>query len=119
MANVEYPHSIIEQSIKYFVRVTNERDDMNAGTFGNALRSFRALGDARNNTKDTRFHSRGYGFAECKTVSGYLAEVGRGAIGVFDLHARRNVRNAASICCWVATPLRSASSIACSSSVVA
>src|ERR1035437_8210669 len=52
-------------------------------------------------------------------AGGKFAKIGERSIGILNLHAGRNVLNAASTSASVATPLRSASSIAVSSSAVA
>jgi hypothetical protein len=53
------------------------------------------------------------------TVGRNFAKIGKRAIGILNVHTPRNVLNAASTSLSIATPLRSASSIALNSSGVA
>jgi hypothetical protein len=64
-------------------------------------------------TSRTRFDGSSHDLAKDTAIGGYFTEVSQRTIGVFNLHVRRNVRNAASTSCSLATPLRSAASTAC------
>lgn len=94
-------------------------DDMDAGSPFNPRCYLRMLGNMSDNLADASFDRRCHGLAVWLAGGGYLEEIGQYSVGVFDLHARRKVANAVSTCASLATPLRSASSMACSSSGVA
>ena len=69
---------------------------MHPWSLSNPRRSLRVFGYVCNNLADTDFDGGRYRFAKRATVSRRFAEIGHRTIGVFDLHARRNVLNAAS-----------------------
>ena len=112
MANMKNSHAVFEDPVEDFVWIANEWHNMNARSPDYLLCRFRVFGDSRNDSPDTRFEGDGNGIPEYQAAGGCLAQVGSRAVGVFDLHARRKLRKAASTCWSVATPLLSASSIA-------
>jgi hypothetical protein len=119
MPNVKNSYPIFEHPVKNLVGISNERNDVHAFPFDDPLCGFGVLGDAGDNPADACFERDGDRVTENEAVAGSFAQVGYRTVRILDLHARRNVRKAASTCSWLATPLRSASSIACNSSAVA
>ena len=119
MSNVQYPHSVIENAIKNVVGIPDERRYVHARPLLYGLPTFGMLPYVCNDFSDANLDGRGYHFPECPAICGNFMEIGNRAFRVFNLHAVRNVLNAASTSSSVATPLRSASSIASNSSGVA
>ncbi len=85
---------------------------------GDALRALRMGRDVGNNFADACFEGRGYGFSKRSTVGRGFA---RSAVARFEYSTlmRGGMSDAASTSSSLATPLRSAPSIACNSSAVA
>jgi hypothetical protein len=120
MPNVHNLYPIIENAVKNFEGILDERHHVEAGPLFDLGRAERVSADAIDDGPDAGFKSARNPVAECAAaVGGNLAKIGDGAVGVLNLHARRNVRNAASTSSSVAIPLRSASSMAASSAGVA
>ena len=70
-------------------------------------------GDVVDDIPDTFFKSRSDNITEARAaISGNFAKIGKSAIGLLNLHARRKVANAFSTSCSFAMPLLSASSSA-------
>jgi hypothetical protein len=113
MPDVENSHPIIENPIKDLVGVAHQRQHMNARAFADALGDLRVFPYLRDDGPDSRLDRGGDGIPEGHAVGRKFMKIGNGAVGIFDLHARRKARKAASTCCWLATPLRSAASMAC------
>ena len=92
---------------------------MHARPLNHGPPTFGVLPYLRNDFSDANLDSRGDHVAERPTVCGNFMEIGGRAFRVFNSHAVRNDLNAASTSSSVATPLRSASSIAFNSCGVA
>jgi hypothetical protein len=98
MPDVKNLHAIIEHAIKNLIRISNKRNDVDAGPIGDTLSRGRMLGYISDNEPNSGFNRGGNGVPEFEAVGGYLMKVGNGSIGIFDLHARRKARNAACTC---------------------
>jgi hypothetical protein len=117
VSNVLNSHSIFENAIENFERIAHKRRNVQTGPLFDLRRDPRFPTNMLYDCTNTSFKRRGDSIAECAAaIGGYFAKIGDCAIGVFNLHARRKVRNAASTSSADATPLRSASSIASNSS---
>jgi len=77
------------------------------------------LGNLRDDLADSGIERRRHRLTVAAAVGGYFVKIGYRPVGVIDLYTRRKVANAAATAALLAIPLRSASSIACSSSGVA
>jgi hypothetical protein len=117
--DVQNFHTIIVDAIEDLVGVPDERRHMHARPLNYGRTTFGMLPYLRNDFLDANLNGRGYHFAEGPAVCGNFMEIGGRAFRVFNFHAVRNDLNAASTSSSVATPLRSASSIAFNSSGVA
>ena len=113
------PHAAFEDAVEDFEQIADEWHDVNARALGNPLRGFRMLGDPHDHLPNARFECRGNGFTIREAFGRSFVQVGDRAFGILNLHARRNARNAAWTSRSVAVALRSASSMARSSSSVA
>ena len=113
MADVKDPHSVIHYTIENLVRILDQREHAHSWPLNDARRGFGMTGYVVDNISDTFFKSRGDRIAKAgSAVCGGFTKIGESAIGVFNLHERRKVANAASTSCSLATPLTSASSSA-------
>ena len=98
MPDVKNSDAILQHTVKKLVRISNKRNDVDAGSIGDRLGRPRMLGNVPYNNANSGFNRGAYDIPESKAVGGYLMKVGDGSIGVFDLHARRKARNAACTC---------------------
>src|ERR1700674_657904 len=102
-------HALVNDPVKQFIRIPNEYSDVYSGPL--AERSS-ALGIVRyliNNRVEMLFQLRRSDISELTLTAGsHLADIIQRPLGVLDIHAPRNDRNAASTSSWLATPLRSA-----------
>ncbi len=113
MPDVLDSHSIFENAVEDFEGIANERHHVYAGPLFDLRRAQRVPTDSVNDRADAQFKRLRYPVAKgTTTISRNFAKIGDGAVRVLNPHARRKVRNAASTSFSVATPLRSASSIA-------
>ena len=117
VSNVLNSHSIFENAIENLERVAHKRCDVQTGPLFNFRRDPRLPADMFYDRTNTSLKRLSDSVAECAAaIGGYFAKIGDCAVGIFNLHARRKVRKAASTSSADATPLRSASSIASNSS---
>src|SRR5665213_2304618 len=119
MTNMQHADLVFEYAIENFVRIANERDGIYPRPLHNAGGCLGMFDDVNNGFADAYFDRRGHRLAERSAFPGYFSKIARCALTVFNPHAGRNVLNAASTSASLATPLRSASSSASSSSGVA
>lgn len=96
MTNVQDAYSTWEDLIEEFVGVADEWNDVNSRPSDDLRRRLRVLCDMRDDPADAQFYRGSHGCSEGVTVRGYFEEIGCRAPAELDLHARRNVLNAAS-----------------------
>ena len=70
MSDMKNSYAIIEYPIKNFVRIADQRHDMNTGPFDNPLSGCRVLRNTGNNATDARIDGYRYDVAKLKAVSG-------------------------------------------------
>ena len=70
MANVEYPHSVIEDAMENLVGVPHECRHMHARPLNHGRPTFGVLPYLRNDFSDANLDGRGYHFAERPAVCG-------------------------------------------------
>lgn len=117
--DVQNAYTVGEYTVEDFVRKADQRNDVYAGSFVNDRCNVRMLGDLSDDLTDSSLKGHRHCVTVAAAVGGYFVKIGNRPVGEFDLHARRNAANAAATAASLATPLCSASSIACSSSGVA
>src|SRR2546430_1503893 len=119
MSDVQNSHSLSDNPIENFIRITHQRHDAHSWTVldsGCTFRCFAYLFDHRSNARLKRCGNPTPELGP--TVGRNFLQICNRAIRIFNLHWRRNVANATATSSSVATPLRSASSMALSSSDV-
>src|ERR1700674_3877920 len=120
MSDVKNSNAAFKHSVKYLEWISNKNRHVDAVPAGDPRPTLRVFLKMHNDLTEERLNLR------CNWFSGLLhacgakgSEVRCRPLGIFNSHALRNDRNAASTSSCVATPLRSALSMARSSSGVA
>lgn len=120
MPDVQNSDPIVEDVIKDLERIADERCDAHSGSLLDLWRTQWIPADVLDDSSDANFESFRYSVAKSAAAIGrYFAKIGDGTPRIFNPHADRNVRKAASTSSAVAVPLRSASSRIRNSSAVA
>jgi hypothetical protein len=119
MPHMQYPDPVLEDAIEDHEWKLDQRNNVHPWSLGNRMGTFRVPGDLGYRIADTSLDSIRHHFPERAAVGSDFVEITNRKLRVFNFHTRRNARNAAATCSSVAVPLRSASSIAASSSDVA
>src|SRR5215471_19607518 len=117
--DAQNPHAIVEDAIENSIWISDEGRDVHARPLDYSRSTVGMLLYLRDGLSDPYFDRCGDHLSKGPPVCGNLLEIDSGALRVFHFHATRNALSAASTSSSVATPLRSPSSIASSSSGVA
>jgi hypothetical protein len=68
MTNVKYSHAVFEHPVENSVGISNERDDTDTWTLGNARRGVGTFGDMGNYVANSRFDCCGNRITEYKAI---------------------------------------------------
>lgn len=105
------PYPIDENAVENLVRIPDQRKHTHSGPLSDLRRSVGMSSNVGNDILNALFELSRNQLSEGRAaVGGSFSKIGDGAVGVFNLHVRRNEAKAASISCSFAIPLASASS---------
>src|ERR1039457_1857981 len=119
MPHMQYPEPVLEDPIEDREGKLDQRNNVHPWSLGNLMGTPRVPGDLGYRIADTSLNGIRHHFPERAAVGSEFVQITNRPLRVFNFHTRRNARKAAATCSSVAVPLRSASSIAASSSDVA
>src|ERR1700736_1319428 len=99
---MEYLDGFVGHPIKYFVRETNERDDLNARPLLDLLSTLRPSADTPHDDGKPILKRNRYGRILRRNERQNFVEIAQGLVSVDDPHVRRCFAKTASTSSWVA-----------------